>query len=117
MPWDALDLDPDEDPRRLFGLEELSFGTRKGLWPIADTDRGETVLLSAAADDTRIVVSCHDTWAEHRMSFAEWLHRYLIGEDMTGPNSAAFHPPVRLQHLPMSAGERTRPWYGPDRGM
>ncbi|WP_372344019.1 hypothetical protein [Streptomyces sp. KL116D] len=51
-------------------------------------------------------MSFDETWAEHRMSFAEWLYRYLIGEDMTGPNSAAFTPGVRLQHLPMSAGER-----------
>ncbi len=45
--WDGLD--PDEDPRLLFGLEELSFGTPQGLWPIASTDRGETVFLVAAA--------------------------------------------------------------------
>ncbi|MET9890984.1 hypothetical protein ABZZ47_12340 [Streptomyces sp. NPDC006465] len=58
------------------------------------------------------------TWAEHRMSFAEWLYRYLIGEDMSGLNSAALYPgPVQLQRLPMSAGERPDPWYGPDRGM
>ncbi|CAL2068831.1 MULTISPECIES: SMI1/KNR4 family protein [Streptomyces] len=28
------DLDPDEDPRLLFGLAELTFGTCNGLWPI-----------------------------------------------------------------------------------
>ncbi|HET6353472.1 SMI1/KNR4 family protein [Streptomyces sp.] len=43
--WD--DLDPDEDPRLLCGLTELSFGTRNGLWPIAGTDRGETIFLVA----------------------------------------------------------------------
>ncbi|WP_171110466.1 MULTISPECIES: SMI1/KNR4 family protein [Streptomyces] len=119
VPWDELDLDADEDPRRLFGLEELSFGTRNGLWPIACTDRGETIFLDAAADATRLVVNYGETWAEHRLSFTEWLHRYLIGEDMTGPNSSAFYPgPVKLQHLPMSAGEHhPEPWYGPDRGM
>lgn len=42
VPWDDRDLDADEDPRQLFGLDELSFGTRNGLWPIASTDRGET---------------------------------------------------------------------------
>ncbi|MFE2219444.1 hypothetical protein ACFW93_47060 [Streptomyces canus] len=31
-PWNELDLDADEDPRQLFGLEELSFGTQSGLW-------------------------------------------------------------------------------------
>ncbi|WNO62445.1 hypothetical protein RPQ02_00805 [Streptomyces sp. AM2-3-1] len=30
VPWDDLDLDADEDPRQLFGLDELSFGTRNG---------------------------------------------------------------------------------------
>lgn len=118
VPWDDLHLDPDEDPRQLFGLDELSFGTRNGLWPIASTDRGETLFLIAASESPRLLVSYHETWAEHCMSFAEWLYRYLIGEDMSGPNSAAFYPgPVQLERLPMSAGERTEPWYGPDRGM
>ncbi|MFG2439028.1 hypothetical protein [Streptomyces sp. NPDC048508] len=63
-------------------------------------------------------MSYHETWAEHHMSFTEWLYRYLIGEDMSGPSSSAFYPgPVKLERLPMSAGERTEPWYGPDRGM
>lgn len=51
--WSAIswdDLDPDEDPRLLFGLTELSFGTRNGLWPIASTDRGETLFLVAVHD-------------------------------------------------------------------
>lgn len=29
VPWDELDLDADEDPRHLLGLEEPRFGTRK----------------------------------------------------------------------------------------
>ncbi|WP_406834936.1 SMI1/KNR4 family protein [Streptomyces sp. AHU1] len=61
VPWDELDLDEDEDPRQLFGLEELSFGTRNGLWPIASTDRGEMAFLDAAADATRIVVNYDET--------------------------------------------------------
>ncbi|MEU9091500.1 SMI1/KNR4 family protein [Streptomyces sp. NPDC048428] len=118
VPWDDLDLDAEEDPRRLFGLDELSFGTRNGLWPIASTDRGETIFLLAAPDAPRLLINCDETWAEHRMCFAEWLCRYLIGEDMSGPNSAAFYPgPVQLRHLPMSADERPEPWDGPDRGM
>ncbi|MFE2522523.1 SMI1/KNR4 family protein [Streptomyces mirabilis] len=118
VPWDDLDLDADEDPRRLFGLDELSFGTRNGLWPIASTDRGETIFLLATPGAPKLLVNYDETWAEHRMSFAEWLYRYLIGEDMSGPNSAAFYPgPVQLQRLPMSADERPEPWYGPDRGM
>jgi hypothetical protein len=48
VPWHELGLDADEDPHQLFGLDELSFGTRDGLWPIASTDRGETIFLIAA---------------------------------------------------------------------
>jgi hypothetical protein len=54
-PWNELDLDADEDPRQLFGLEELSFGTQSGLLPIASTDRGGAIFLEAAADVTRLV--------------------------------------------------------------
>ncbi|MFJ8655811.1 hypothetical protein ACIRNU_26005 [Streptomyces rochei] len=61
MPWDELDLDADEDPRQLLGLEELSFGTQNGLWPIAGTDRGETIFLDAASDATRLVVNYDET--------------------------------------------------------
>ncbi|MGZ9935400.1 SMI1/KNR4 family protein [Streptomyces sp. NC-S4] len=116
--WD--DLDPDEDPRLLFELAELNFGTRDGLWPIAGTDRGEVVFL-AAADGTApwlLVADGDGGWARYEMSFAEWLYRYLIGEDMAGPNTSAFYPgPVQLRRLPLTAGERPEPWGGPDRGM
>jgi hypothetical protein len=118
VPWDDLDLDADEDPRELLGLDVLRFGTPDGLWPIASTDRGETLFLIAAADTSRLVVNYDESWAEHRVSFAEWLYRYLIGDDMMGPNSAVLYPgPVKLEHLPMSADERSEPWYGPDRDM
>ncbi|NUP22996.1 MAG: SMI1/KNR4 family protein [Streptomyces sp.] len=117
--WDDVDLDMDEDPRILFGLKELTFGTQDGLWPIACTDRGETVFLLPGSVTPRLLVEDGEIgWAEYRMSFAEWLYRYLIGEDMGGPNSSAFYPgPVKLEPLPMSAGERPEPRYGPDRGM
>jgi hypothetical protein len=52
------------------------------------------------------------------MSFAEWLYRCLIGEDMAGPNGSAFYPgPVELLRLPISADDRPEPWGGPGRGM
>ncbi|GAX59031.1 SMI1/KNR4 family protein [Streptomyces olivochromogenes] len=118
VPWD--DLDADEDPRLLFGLTELSFGTSDGLWPIASTDRGETLFLTAA-DGTLSGILVEDGeggWAQYEMSFAEWLYRYLVGEDMAGPNTSAFYPgPVQLRRLPMAAGERPEPWSGPERGM
>ncbi|MEU3901700.1 SMI1/KNR4 family protein [Streptomyces sp. NPDC045251] len=118
VPWE--DLDPDEDPRLLFGLTELSFATRDGLWPIASTDRGETLFLMAA-DGTLSGVLVEDGeggWAQYEMNFAEWLYRYLSGEDMAGPNTSAFYPgPVQLRRLSMTADERPEPWSGPDRGM
>ncbi|MFI8103746.1 SMI1/KNR4 family protein [Streptomyces sp. NPDC086023] len=120
VPWDELDLDADEDPRVLFGLTELSFGTRTGLWPVASTDRGETIFLMAAGDRAPwfLVDDGEGGWAWYYMSFAEWLYRYLIGEDMAGPNTSAFYPgPVQLCRLPMTADERPEPWSGPDRGM
>ncbi|MER7541299.1 SMI1/KNR4 family protein [Streptomyces sp. NPDC097704] len=86
--WD--DLDADEDPRLLFGLKKLSFGVEDG----------------------------EGDWSQHRMSFTEWLYRYLVGENMAGPHSSAFYPgPVQLRRLPMTAAERPEPWHGPDRGM
>ncbi|MDX3379769.1 SMI1/KNR4 family protein [Streptomyces sp. ME02-6991-2A] len=116
--WDGLD--PDEDPRLLFGLEELSFGTPQGLWPIASTDRGETVFLVAAgtAAPWLLVEDGEERWARYDMGFAEWLHRYLVGEDMGGPDSSAHYPgPVRLCRLPMTVDDRPEPWSGPERGM
>ncbi|MFI5672778.1 hypothetical protein [Streptomyces sp. NPDC051704] len=74
-----------------------------------------------AADETLtglLVKDGEGGWAQYDMSFAEWLYRYLIGEDMAGPNTAAFHPgPVQLRRPPMAAGKRPDPWSGPDRGV
>ncbi|MFE4334433.1 hypothetical protein ACFRQM_35035 [Streptomyces sp. NPDC056831] len=65
-------------------------------------------LAEPGGQEERLIIADGDGWwAEHWMPFAEWLHRYLIGDDMTGPNSSAFYPgPVKLEHLPMSPG----PW-------
>ncbi|GGP86663.1 hypothetical protein [Streptomyces sindenensis] len=98
----------------------MSFGTRNGLWPIAGTDRGETLFLVAADGPAPwiLVEDGEGGWAQHDMNFAEWLYRYLIGEDMAGPNTSAFYPgPVQLCRLPMVDGERPEPWTGPYRGM
>ncbi|WP_328665527.1 SMI1/KNR4 family protein [Streptomyces sp. NBC_00322] len=117
VPWN--DADPDEDPRVLFGLDDLAFGTESGPWPIASTVRGETVFLVQGPDAPWLLIEDGEGgWSRYTMSFAEWLYRYLIGEDMAGPSSSAFYPgPVQLRHLPMSADERPEPWYGPDCGM
>ena len=115
--WDDV-LDADEDPRLLFGLTDLTFGTDPGLWPITSTDRGETVFLVTGPDAPWLLVSRDQEWYRYDKSFAEWLYRYLIGEDMAGPNSSAFYPgPVELERLPMTSSERPQPWHGPSRGM
>ncbi|MET7982094.1 MULTISPECIES: hypothetical protein [unclassified Streptomyces] len=64
-------------------------------------------------------VACEDgDWAGYPMPFAEWLYRFLIGEDMAGYKSAAFYPgPVMLEYPPMTPDERTRVSHGPERGM
>ncbi|MER5482088.1 hypothetical protein ABT024_02565 [Streptomyces sp. NPDC002812] len=52
-------------------------------------------------------------WAGHAMDFAEWLYRYLTGEEMAGWASAALHPgPVLLEYLPTGPDERTHKAYG-----
>jgi len=122
--WSAIDwddFDPDEDPRVVLGLPELEFGTKEGLLPIASTDRGDTVFLAPLPDsqERRLCIADGDGgWYEYRIGFAEWLYRFLVGEDMAGPNSSAFYPgPVVLEPLPMSQGDRPAAFHGPDRGM
>lgn len=52
------------------------------------------------------------------MGFAEWIYRYLIGEEMAGPGSSAFYPgPVSLRDLPMAPEDRPAVRHGPARGM
>ncbi|MCY0937341.1 SMI1/KNR4 family protein [Streptomyces sp. H34-S4] len=117
VPWD--DLDPDEDPRLLFGLEHLEFGTSSGLWPIASTNRGETIFLHPGPDTpTLLIEDGEGGWTRYCISFTEWLYRYLTGEDMAGPNSSTFYPgPVKLRRLPMATSQHPEPWHGPDRGL
>lgn len=118
VPWDD---EIDGDPRPSLGISEMKFGTDDGLTPIVGTDRGETVFLARgmAGREFRIFVESGDgEFFEYPICFSEWLYRYLVGEDMAGPNSSAFYPgPVKFESLPMSYGEETTVWYGPDRGM
>ncbi|MGW0313314.1 SMI1/KNR4 family protein [Streptomyces flavidovirens] len=97
-----------------------SFGSG-GLIPAMGSDRGECVFLSPGdgEDEWRIVVyvGSDDDFYEYPMGFGEWLYRYLMGEEVAGPNSSAFYPgPVRLQSLPDSPEDRPMVFYGPDRG-
>ncbi|MER5275196.1 SMI1/KNR4 family protein [Streptomyces sp. NPDC002809] len=117
IPWEQLHLEADEDPRPLVAPRALGFGTADGLWPLARAD-DDTLFLDAGSTTPRLLVEDENRiWTEYRMGFAEWLRRYLNGEEMTGPWSATPDPgPVKLRRLPMSRTERPEPWWGPDRG-
>lgn len=102
--------------------ERLRFGCPGGLIPIASSSRGELVFLNSyeAIDGFGITVfvgsDCE--FYDYRMGFAEWLFRYLVGEDVMGPNSTAFNPgPLVIEDLPSSLGGRATRRFGPDRGM
>ncbi|MFI2739188.1 SMI1/KNR4 family protein [Streptomyces sp. NPDC018711] len=116
VPWDD---DVDGDPRVVLGLDEMEFGTRRGLTPIASADSGQTVFL--AHKDSRDLLFVEDgdgEFFEYSMSFSEWLFRYLIGEDMCGPNSSYFYPgPVVLESRPLQPGDQVIRRQGPDRAM
>lgn len=119
VPWDDVDLEG--DPRIALGIPEMRFGTQDGLLPVVVTDRGEAIFMvpDVHGQGWRIFTDGGDgEFFEYSMSFAEWLYRYLIGEDMVGPGSSAFYPgPVKMQRLPMSPQDRPEPFYGPARGI
>lgn len=96
------------------------FGGKDGLIPVASTDRGEYVFLTPRNDggQSRILSCGRDDpdLYEHRMTFAEWLYRYLAGEEMFSPGQSDFYPgPVRLESLPTATGHRKSEWYGRER--
>ncbi len=109
------------DPRPALGASELTFGAPGGLVPVLGTDRGEMVFFAPQVVDGAGQVFClwdDDEFYRHDMSLSEWLYRYLLGEDLFGPNSAAFYPgPVKLRSLPMFHEDTPTVWYGPERGM
>ncbi|MFF7993432.1 SMI1/KNR4 family protein [Kitasatospora xanthocidica] len=106
-----------------FRGEVPSFGGLGGLIPVAGTDRGEAVFLIKVEGATKFwhVVGFSDDgdhFYEYEMSFAEWLYRYLVGEDMIGPGSGVFYPgPLIIEDLPRSPGDRVVERRGPDRAM
>ncbi|GAA1916604.1 hypothetical protein GCM10009716_27220 [Streptomyces sodiiphilus] len=118
---DWEDVGVEWDPRGALGLEKLEFGTPRGLVEIAGSDRSEVVFWAPSLDWPRGRIFClwgMEGFYEYRFTFSEWLYRYLVGEDMIGPNSAAFYPgPVHFRRLPMSPEDKSVTWVGPDRGM
>ncbi|MFI5756282.1 SMI1/KNR4 family protein [Streptomyces sp. NPDC051569] len=120
--WSEIDWDVDEleeDPRTILGVGEIRFGVREGLTPLLVSDRGETVFLSYRVRDGYSLIFVENGDGEfygYSMSFAEWLCRYLSGEDVNGPNSAIFYPgPVKFTSLPMDPGESEVVRFGPER--
>lgn len=109
------------DPRPALGTAGLTFGSPDGLVPVLGTDRGEMVFWAPRVVDGGGQVFClwdDDEFYRQDMSLSEWLYRYLVGEDLFGPNSAAFYPgPVKLKSLPMYSADTPVVWYGPERGM
>ncbi|MEU3255999.1 SMI1/KNR4 family protein [Streptomyces sp. NPDC006997] len=122
--WSRIGLSPGEvegDPTISLGTQNLSFGTPDGLIPLTATDRGETLfyaLRGNSGSGSLFVENGEGEFFEYSMGFAEWLWRWLVGEEMAGPGSSAFYPgPVALQDLPMAPGERPEIRFGPLRGM
>lgn len=119
--WESYVTGPRDDPRIFCDLPQLSFGTAEGLIPLAATDQGAAVFGAPQVHgySNGVVVQGEEgDWVGHPMAFAEWLYRYLIGEEMAGWDSATFYPgPVLLEYLPTAPGQRTRDARGPERGM
>ncbi|GAA0289883.1 hypothetical protein GCM10010302_30360 [Streptomyces polychromogenes] len=115
------DVEPRLDPRVIFGLPEITFGSAQGLIPLAGTDQGHLVFLAPQAHgvpDGIAVMNREGEWAGYALSFAEWLYRYLAGEEMFGGDSAVFYPgPVHREHFPAGPGQGSRVVHGPPRGM
>ncbi|MEV7525951.1 hypothetical protein [Streptomyces sp. NPDC091371] len=119
--WESEDLEPDADPRVICNRPQITFGSADGLIPLADTDQGAAIFAASEVHgypDGIVVQGAEGDWAGHPMSFAEWLYRYLTGEEMAGWGSAVLHTgPTRLEYLPTGPGERTREVHGPERDV
>ncbi|WP_438319746.1 SMI1/KNR4 family protein (plasmid) [Streptomyces sp. HUAS TT3] len=77
-------VEPDLDPRVICGLPDITFGTAQGLIPLASTDQGHIVFLAPqvrGVPDGIAVLNREIEWTGYALPFAEWLYRYLIGEE------------------------------------
>ncbi|MFE3855993.1 SMI1/KNR4 family protein [Streptomyces griseorubiginosus] len=100
-----------------FASEDPRFGAPNGLIPLFESDRGECFFFKPGAKPRMYVyVGADDDIYRYDVGFAEWLYRYLQGEDMAGPNSSAYYPgPVRFDALPHTEAPRGQFWFGPER--
>ncbi|OSP43354.1 hypothetical protein B7767_10590 [Streptomyces sp. 13-12-16] len=122
--WSQVEWDegePEGDPRESLGVSELYFGDADGLIPIASTNRGETIFYASKGGQgagTLFVENGEGEFFEYSMGFAEWLWRWLNGEEVTGPGGSACYPgPVALRNLPMTADGKPETRYGPAPGV
>ncbi|MFG3397905.1 SMI1/KNR4 family protein [Streptomyces parvus] len=97
-----------------------AFGGPNGLIPLIDSDSGDYLFGAwESKKEAWRFLACNgdeQNFYEYRMPFAEWIYRYLAGENMLGPNSGVFSPgPIMLESMPMNPEERSETWYGPER--
>ncbi|RAJ29691.1 hypothetical protein K353_06579 [Kitasatospora sp. SolWspMP-SS2h] len=60
--------------------------------------------------------ACDGGFTEFRKGFGEWLHRYLLGEDVFGPGAGMpRRGAARIQDLPKARGEGVVDRRGPAR--
>jgi len=77
------------------GTSDLVFGAPDGLIPICGTDRGEEFFYAprgALGQGSLFIEDGEGEFFEYSFSFAEWLYRWLTGEEVTGPGGSAFYP-------------------------
>ncbi|MEU6176658.1 SMI1/KNR4 family protein [Streptomyces coeruleorubidus] len=100
-----------------FASEDPRFGGPDQLIPFCESDRGECFFFKPGEEPRIYVyVGSDDDFYRYDVGFAEWLYRYLQGEDMAGPNSSAFYPgPVRFDALPGAEVGDEQFWFGPER--
>ncbi|MFE6748319.1 SMI1/KNR4 family protein [Kitasatospora purpeofusca] len=96
----------------------IGFGGPDGLIPVSGTAHGEEVFLyrDPVAQRWQIVIFVGDDLEFYRydMGFAEWLYRYLMGEDMAGPNSGQDFPnPLPVTDLLVPEGSVPVERFGP----
>ncbi|MFJ4672644.1 SMI1/KNR4 family protein [Kitasatospora purpeofusca] len=98
--------------------DALGFGGPDGLIPVSGTAHGEEIFLycDPVMQRWQIVVFVGDDLEFYRydMGFAEWLYRYLMGEDMAGPNSGQDFPnPLPVTDLLVPEGSVPVERFGP----